>query len=187
MGFALPQKSPENGLTPATKPDNTSVVLRGVSVPLASDVGGAFVSDASRNRERLFSDQRLTEKYGLSFEAWAEIARNPTFRLAVDAEFERRTYNGDAAREAAARFFVESPQVLADILRNEDANPRHRIEAAKELRATANTGAEKAGNDADRFVITINLGGDKLVFDKLRAPLTPEEAQKEAQKDLDAE
>src|SRR5215510_1186650 len=138
-----------------TKSDDETVVLRGVSIPLASDVGGAFISDAARNRERLFSDQRLCEKYGISMTAWAEIAKNQAFRLAVDAEHERRIRNGDAAREAAAKLFAEAPEVLGSILHNEHASPRHRIEAARELRATANTGAERTGDAGDRVVITI--------------------------------
>jgi len=168
MGFDLP---------PA-KSDDAVVTLRGIPVPLTSDVGGAFISDASRNRERLFSDQRLCEKYGLSYEAWAEIAQNKAFRLAVDAEHERRVFNGDAAKEAAAKLFAEAPLVLGEILNDKSASARHRIEAAKELRATAATGAEKPGDASDRYVITINLGNDqKLVFDKRIAPLTPEEAK----------
>jgi hypothetical protein len=159
-----------------------TLVLRGVSVPLNSDIGGAFVTDASRNRERLFSDQRLMEKYGLTMAGWKEIAKNEAFLLAVAAEVERRTYNGDSAREAAAKQFTEAPQVLGNILRNEHASPRHRIEAAKELRATANTGNERAGDTADRVIVTINLGGDeKLVVDS--GPLPP----KQAKDALDAE
>lgn len=186
QGFALdpPKKLREDSLTPAPKPDNTSVTLRGVSVPLNSDVGGAFVSDAARNRERLFSDQRLCEKYGLTMDAWAEIAQNKAFRLAVDAEHERRIFNGDAAREGAAKLFAEAPEVLGTILRDNHASPKHRIDAARELRATAQPGAEKAGDDSDRFVISINLGADqKIVIDKAVRPLTPEEARE----DLDAE
>jgi hypothetical protein len=70
--------------------------------------------------------------------------------------------------------------VLGKILHSESASPRHRIEAAKELRATANTGAEKASDAADRVVIHIDLGADqKLVFDKQVAPLTVEEAKED--------
>jgi len=157
--------------------DDTTIILRGVPIKLISDVGGAFVSDASRNREQLFSDQRLCEKYGLTMKAWAEIARNPAFRLAVAAEHERRTFNGDAAKEAAAKFFTNAPQVLDTILQDKSANARHRIEAAKELRATANTGAE-AAPAAERFHIVIDLGEDrKLEINKRIAPLTPEEAK----------
>ena len=161
-----------------------TVTLRGVLIPLASDVGGAFISDCARNKERLVSDSRICERYGITPAAFAEIGANPAVRLAVSAEHDRRLLNGDAAREAAAKLFAEAPEVLGTILRNEQASPRHRIEAARELRTTANHGAEKTSDAADRVVVHINLGGDqKLVFDKQVAPLTPEEARE----NLDAE
>ena len=166
--------------TSITKSDDETVVLRGIPVPLTSDVGGAFISDCSRNRERLFSDQRLCEKYGLTMDAWAEIAQNKAVRLAVNAEHERRIRSGVAAQESAAKLFSEAPEVLGTILRDQHASPRHRIEAARELRATANTGAERTGNtsDSDRFIITINLGSDeKIKINKRIAPLTPDEAK----------
>ena len=166
--------------TSITKSDDETVVLRGIPVPLTSDVGGAFISDCSRNRERLFSDQRLCEKYGLTMDAWAEIAQSKAVRLAVNAEHERRIRSGVAAQESAAKLFSEAPEVLGTILRDQHASPRHRIEAARELRATANTGAERTGNtsDSDRFIITINLGSDeKIKINKRIAPLTPDEAK----------
>jgi hypothetical protein len=156
---------------------NATVVLRGISIPLSSDVGGAFLSDCARNRERIFSDEQICEKYGIEPNAWAEIIQNKAVRLAVNAEHERRIRNGDAARESAAKLFAEAPTVLGKILNDERSSPRHRIEAAKELRATANTGAEKTGADADRVIVTINLGNapeDKLVFDC--GPPKPKEA-----------
>jgi hypothetical protein len=126
-----------------TPDPSAAITLRGVSIPLASDIGGAFIADCSRNRERLMSDNQICEKYGIEYNAWTEIAKNKAVRLAVNAEHERRILNGDAAREAAAKLFAEAPEVLGKILHNEHASPRHRIEAAKALRATANTGAEK--------------------------------------------
>jgi hypothetical protein len=176
--------SPPSKPTRITKPDPETITLRGVSVPLASDVGGAFVSDAARNKERLFSDARICEKYDISFNDWAEICKNKAFRLAVTLEHERRTYNGDAAREAAAKAFVAVPNALAEILDSKQASPRHRISAAAELRAITNSGAEKTGDTSERFTITINLGEDKkLVFDKAIAPLTPEEARENSDAD----
>jgi len=155
-----------------------TLILRGVAVPLNSDVGGAFVTDASRNRERLFSDQRLIEKYGLTMAGWKEIAKNEAFLLAVAAEVERRTYNGDAARERAAKEFTTAPTVLGAILNDKSASPKHRIDAARELRTTANTGADKPEDTSDRYIITINLGADeKLVVDS--GPL-PRRQTKEA-------
>jgi|SRR6516165_5613345 len=168
--------------------DDAVVMLRGVSIPLASDVGGAFIADCSRNRERLVSDNQICEKYGLSLNAWAEIAQNKAVRLAVNAEHERRIRSGVAAQESAAKLFSEAPEVLGTILHDKHASPRHRIEAARELRATANTGAERTGNtsDSDRFIITINLGSDeKLKINKRIAPLTPDEARENLDVDME--
>jgi hypothetical protein len=160
---------------------NAAVVLRGVSIPLASDIGAAFISDCSRNRERLVSDQQICEKYGLEPDAFIEIGQNKAVRLAVNAEHERRALNGDAARESAAKLFCQAPEVLGKILNNEQASPRHRIEAARELRTTANTGGERTGDTAERVVVHINLGNDKLVIDS--GPLK----QNEARENLDAD
>src|SRR5262245_57790992 len=132
------------------KSDTTTVTLRGVQVPLNSDIGGAFVTDCARNRERLFSDDQLQEKYDIDPSDWNDIIKNKPLRLAINSECERRMLNGDGAREAAAKQFTKAPAVLGGILEDQGASPRHRIEAAKELRATARAGDEKTGTDADR-------------------------------------
>jgi hypothetical protein len=163
-GFVVTPNPPERTL----KPRDETVILRGVRVPLTSDVGYAFVTDLSRNKERLFSDQQVCEKYDITPDDWTTIAQNKALRLLVNAEHERRMLRGTAAQEAAAKVFAESPEVMGTILRDQQANPRHRIEASKELRATARFDDEKPGADAEHFTITINLGNapeDKLVFD----------------------
>jgi hypothetical protein len=125
------------------------------------------VADCCRNREKIFSDDRLREKYGLDSDAaWTEIVQNKALRLAISSESERRMLRGTTAQESAAKIFTEAPQVLGSILRDDKASPRHRIEASKELRATARSGDEKTGDAAEHVIITINLGGDeKLVYD----------------------
>jgi len=151
--------------TRVTKPAD-AVTLRGVRVPLNSDIGCAFVTDLSRNRERLFSDQRVREKYDIAEIDWTAITQSKAVRLAVNAEHERRMLNGTAAQESAAQIFTEAPEVLGSILRDSRASPRHRIEASKELRTTANVGANQPSDAAEHVIITINLGADeKLVYD----------------------
>jgi len=168
--------------TPPKPPRAENVVLRGINVPLDSAVGGAFITDLARNKERLFSDERVCEKYDIQPADWTQITQSKTIRLLVNAEHERRMLNGDAAREAAAKQFTKAPEILGGILEDQKASPRHRIEAAKELRATANTGSEKTSTDTERYVITINLGNDeKIVVDA--GPLPP----KRTKEDLDAE
>src|SRR5262249_31634587 len=142
------------------KPVDT-VILRGVRVSLNSDVGLAFIADCSRNRERLFSDNQIREKYDIPETDWNSILKNKPLRLAVSRECERRMLNGDAARENAAKQFVDAPEVLGSILRDNKASPRHRVDAARELRTTAHPGDERPNADIERFTITINLGGDE--------------------------
>src|SRR5262249_11951970 len=113
-----------------------------------------------------FSDQRVREKYDIAETDWIEITKSKAIRHAVNAEHERRTLNGTAAQESAAQIFMNSPTVMGAILNDKSANPRHRIEASKEWRSTANRGDEKTGDAAEHVIITINLGADeKLVYD----------------------
>jgi hypothetical protein len=166
-GFNLAEE-PAAGTAQVAKTNDASVILRGVSVPLNSDVGGALITDLARNKERLLSDAQIIEKYDITPDAWTKITQSKAIRLAVNAEHERRMLNNDATREAAAKQFTKAPEVLGGILEDQRASPRHRIEAAKELRATARAGTEKSGADVDRVIVTINLGNapeDKLVFD----------------------
>src|SRR5262245_37714712 len=118
----------------AKSSDDDCVVLRGVAVPLVSDLGGAFIADCSRNRERLMNDDRICEKYGIAPEAYQNFAKNKELKLKIDAEHERRVRNGDAARESAAKLFAEAPEVLGEILNDKQANARHRIEAERTSR-----------------------------------------------------
>src|SRR5262249_22409221 len=105
-GFDIDDDPPPPGKpTHITKSDSTTVTLRGVPISINSDVGGAFITDLSRNKERLFSDQQVCEKYDISETAWTEITQSKTIRLAVNAEHERRMLRGIASQEAAAKIF----------------------------------------------------------------------------------
>src|SRR5262249_53996616 len=98
---------PKRTETNVTKSSNDDCgVLRGVDAPLISGLGGAFIGDCSRNRERLMNDDRICEKYGIAPEAYASFAKNKELRLKIDAEHERRVSNGDVARESAAKLFA---------------------------------------------------------------------------------
>ncbi len=113
------------------------VVLGGVAVALDANVGQAFIADCSRHTEGLLCDDEIKAKWQLSAEYWRGLANNTPLLQAVRAERDRRIANGDAAREAAQRHRAKAPDVLGGILTDEQVSPRHRIEAAKELRQTA--------------------------------------------------
>ena len=136
-----------------------------------TDLGRAFVVDATRAGEGLLTDQELQEKYELSPADWLAITKDKAIGRAVRSESERRVRNGTAAREAAAKHFLYAPAVLNQIMTDADSNPRHKIEAIKELRATANGGSEKGPAPGELFSIVINLGSDHV--EKYEVDITP--------------
>jgi hypothetical protein len=182
-GFTLNDNDTPMLRPPERTPKPETVTLRGIQVPLTSTIGSAFISDCARNRERIFSDDRIIEKYDINPNDWTTITQNKALRLLVTAECERRMLSGIAAQESAAKIFTEEgPQTLGSIVRDQRASPRHRVDAARELRTAALFDDKKDTADATRFTITINLGNapeDKLVVD-CGAPKQPKE-------DLDAE
>jgi hypothetical protein len=150
-----------------------SVQVRGVVIGLDSNVGKAFVVDCARNTEGLISDLEVKTKYELSDAGWEKLANNGPLLHAVQAERERRIFSGEAPREAAQRHLVKAPSVLNSILTDEQIAPRHRIEAAKELRQAAGNGPDAASKAGEKVIITINLGADTLRFEETIAPFEP--------------
>ena len=101
--------------------------------------------------------------------AWARLAENGPLVQAVETEKARRVRDGTAAREKAQWLFVQAPDVLGNILNDTTTSPRHRIEAARELRQVATGGAESTPATGDRVIIRIDLtagGGEVIEFNK---------------------
>jgi hypothetical protein len=121
----------------------------------------AFISDMCRYSESLLTEKFIRQKYGKLDEAtWTQLGESTELVLAIETESIRRTRNGQCAREKAQLHFTKMPDILNNIATNDSASPRHRIEAAREIRATAATGPEAAPADTSRFLIQINLGAD---------------------------
>jgi hypothetical protein len=185
-----------NAVTVTTEPDIVSasqgnlsagrlgetgqVRVRGTNVGLDSEPAKDFVKDCARNIEGLKPDRELQEHWGLDEREWARLAENTPLLNAIKAERERRIRSGDAAREAAQQHFANAPSILNDILTNETISPRHRIEAAKELRQVV-TGARENAATGEKFVIMIDLGEDcrlvKEINQPARIPVEDGEAQ----------
>jgi hypothetical protein len=143
-----------------------TVILRGVAVELNSDVGRRFVVDCVRAAEGLISDKELVEIYEISPADWQNIAKDTALARAIRAERDRRVLNGTAAREAASRHFVKAPTILNRIMSDEQLNARHRVDAIKEMRAIASPEKQNSPAQSDRFHIVINLGEERLEFNK---------------------
>jgi hypothetical protein len=117
-----------------------------------------FIVDLARYAEGSLTEQQVKKKYRFDDETWLRLGEDDTLVERIENEKIRRVRDGSAARERAQQIFATAPGVLGDILNDDGASPRHRIESAKELRQIAANGPE-AKTPADRFVITINLGG----------------------------
>jgi hypothetical protein len=133
------------------------VDLRGQPLPLEDN--HEFISDFARYCEGILDEKFLRRKYRFDDSTWESLGNNEALIEAIETEKIRRMRNGDSAREKAQQLFVTAPGVLGNILHDDDASPRHRIESARELRTIAANGPE-AAPAADRFQITINLGAD---------------------------
>jgi hypothetical protein len=143
-------------------PSGGSIVLRGIQVPLESDVGREYVLACARNWEKLLTDADLCERFGLTLEQWQASGANKPLVKAVQLEHERRVRRGIAQQELAAREFMAAPAVLGGIMRNESNNPRHRIEAANSLRQTAIGPDSESKAQTEKFTISINFGTAKI-------------------------
>jgi hypothetical protein len=145
------------------------IVLRSTPISLDSDIGHAFVVDATRAGEGLITDRELAEKYELSPADWQAITKDLALGRAIRAERERRLLTGVAVREAAARHFLKAPTILDQIMTDAQSNPKHKIEAIRELRQTAASDSTDRPAEASRFIIKIDLsaaGGPVETYDK---------------------
>jgi hydroxypyruvate isomerase len=137
------------------------VNLRNTPFDLNTDLGHAFVVDATRAAEGLITDKELSEKYELSPADWRAIRKDKSIGVAVRTERERRVRSGQAVKEAAARHLIKGVGIVDQIMSSDDSHPKHKLEAFKELRQTAAVGADAEGRSGDRFVITIIMNSDE--------------------------
>jgi hypothetical protein len=135
-----------------------------------------FIADCCRFAEGITSEAAVRKKYRFSEDAWTALGQNDALIEAVELEKTRRIRSGAAKREKAQLHVVAAPDVLSDILMDPKANAKHRIDSAKALDALAANGPQAAA-EQDRVIVTINLGGDVLRFDKTVKPIPPGDAK----------
>ena len=127
-----------------------------------------LIADLSRFSEGVLTEQQIRRKWRhLDNNIWD--APDDALVDAVEAERVRRVRSGRAAREKAQNLATQAPDILGTIMTNDGNSPRHRIEAAKELRVVADNGPEvtPAAAAAERFQIIIDLsagGGDNEIL-----------------------
>jgi len=145
------------------------------STPIQSDTTSLInnhelIQDLARYCEGIVTEQNIRKKYRLAESEWERLGSDDELVETIKRERERRVRNGATARERAQKIFTTTPEVLGSILADDEMSARHRIEAAKEIRAVAATGPETQ-SPMERFSIVINLGADEVLrFNKPIAP-----------------
>jgi hypothetical protein len=138
-----------------------------------------FISDCARFAENLISEATVRKKYGFSEDTWSRLGEDDALVRAIEDEKTRRIRSGAAKREKAQQHVVRAPDVLEKILTDEKASPKHRIDAAKALDDLAEGGPRAIHDDAERVIVTINLGGgDVLRYDQAVKPISSDGAKK---------
>jgi len=138
------------------------VELRNRSIPLEDD---ELIENLARFADGTLSEAAVKARHHLSNEDWAALGESDRLVALVEACKLRRIRTGATKRERAQIEIVDGPPILGKIMRDPNANERHRIDSIKTLDALASTGAEAAAAGA-RFEITINLGSDTEHYSK---------------------
>ena len=129
-----------------------------VRFPLEDD---ELIENLARFADGTLSEAAVKSRHHLSNEDWAALGESDKLVELVEACKLRRIRTGATKRERAQIEIVDAPPILGGIMRDPNANERHRIDSIKTLDALASTGAEAAAAGA-RFEITINLGADHI-------------------------
>ena len=134
------------------------VELRNRSIPIEDD---ELIENLARFADGTLSEAAVKSRHHLSNEDWAALGESDRLVELVEACKLRRIRTGATKRERAQIEIVDARPILGGIMRDPNANERHRIDSIKTLDALASTGAEAAAAGA-RFEITINLGADHI-------------------------
>jgi hypothetical protein len=130
-------------------------------VPIRSPLIENFelIQDLARYCEGICSERNVRKKHKLAESDWERLGSDEAFIEAIKRCREARVRSGAVTRERAQKIFTETPDILGQILKDDDASARHRIEAAREIRAVAATGPETQ-SPTEMFTININIGED---------------------------
>jgi hypothetical protein len=136
--------------------------LHGRSNPIEDD---ELVENLARFADGTLTEAAVKARHHLNDADWAAMGENDALIEKIEAAKLRRIRAGVTKRERAQIEIVDAPPILAGIMRNPDANERHRIDSIKVLDTLA-TGGGEAAAAGTFFEITINLGEDTLHFKK---------------------
>jgi len=135
--------------TPSSVPDPTRALRE----------NHELVQDLCRYAENLISESAVRKKWRLSETTWELLGADDELVRAIEEEKTRRIRSGATKREAAQQHIVRGPGILASIMDDTRASPRHRVDSVKALNAIADPGPEAAIGE-EKVIIRIDLSAD---------------------------
>src|SRR6476659_3933311 len=131
--------------------------------PLVED--DELIENLARFADGTLTEGQVKSRHHLTNEDWTALGESDRLVELVEAAKLRRIRTGATKRERAQLEIIDGPPILGKIMRDPNANERHRIDSIKTLDTLAANGAEAAAAGA-RFEITINLGSDTEHYSK---------------------
>jgi len=120
-----------------------------------------LVEDLARYADGILTEKQVRQRWHLANdEVWTSLGTDESFVERVELEKTRRIRSGATKRELAQLRVVKAPAVLDQILSDQRASPKHRIDAAKALDDLARFAPQRPGVEQDRVVIRIDLSAD---------------------------
>jgi hypothetical protein len=120
--------------------------------------------------------ETILKRYQISPETWEDIKQNRYFNDLVKSEVEawQSALNTSERTKLKSQAMIEEwlPEAYAR-LHSASENLSAKVELAKLIARIAGMGIATVGTDGsvgERFTVTINLGGDKLTYDKSLPP-----------------
>ena len=151
---------------------DNDIVLHGDRLALDTDAGRRFVSDLAQFADGTLSETMIRKRWRLDDATWGRLGQDDELVEAIENEKLARIRSGETKRQRAQQLVIQAPNVMNQLMLDDRASPRHRIDAAKALDSFAAHGSEAAAAETTRFIIKIDLsagGGDVEVYDR---PLT---------------
>jgi hypothetical protein len=139
----------------------------------------AFLTDMARFVEKALTEKQIKKKYRFDDEVWTDLGADDRLAEAIEARVAERIRNGACKRERAQALVANAPAVLGDIMMDNKASPKHRIDASKTLDSFAAKGPQGAST-GEKFEIKIIIGdepGDVLHFSKTIKPTPPSDIE----------
>src|SRR5215469_6545401 len=141
-----------------------------------------FLADCSRYLEGLYTCAQVKKRWrNINNATWDLLGDDNELVDAIEQERTRRIRSGEAKRELAQKHIAtDGPNTLHNIICNERANDKHRIDAVKALDSL--TGNPVENEQRDRIIIKIDLSADTkdpkdvhIIEATTRPNITPQE------------